>query len=67
MIATVLVQANGAQPWYLCGYLCAAGILSALSTVWLGRLRAGGEEPRMGGSSVGEGTVGLSEEEAVGS
>lgn len=39
MIATMLVQANGSQPWYLCGYLLAAGILSTISTIWLGTLR----------------------------
>lgn len=36
MIATMLVQANGSQPWYLCAYLLVAGIISALSTIWLG-------------------------------
>ena len=46
MIATMLVQANDAQPWYLCGYLCVAGIISAAATWWLARLRKSGEEPR---------------------
>lgn len=40
MIATILVEMNGSQPWYLCGYLCIAGVLSALSTLWIGRLRS---------------------------
>lgn len=43
MIATILVEMNGSQPWYLCGYLCVAGVLSAFSTLWIGRLRA--EQP----------------------
>ena len=46
MIATILVQANDSQPWYLCGYLAVAGVISAVSTVCIGRLRASGVEPR---------------------
>lgn len=46
MIATILVQANGAQPWYLCGYLAFASIVSGLSTVWLASIRARKAEPR---------------------
>ena len=46
MIATILVQANDSQPWYLCGYLAVAGVISAVSTVCIGRLRASGTEPR---------------------
>ena len=42
MIATMLVSANGGQPWYLCGYLLAAAAISFLSTLWLGCL--GGKE-----------------------
>ncbi len=42
MIATVMVSANGGQPWYLCGYLLAAALISSLSTVWISRL--GGKE-----------------------
>ena len=47
MIATMLVQANDAQPWYLCGYLAVAGIISTASTIWIGRLRISGVEPRL--------------------
>ena len=47
MIATMLVQANDAQPWYLCGYLCVAGVISAAATIWIARLRKSGEEPRV--------------------
>lgn len=39
MIATVLVGWNDNQPWYLCMYLCVAGVLSFLSTLWIHRLR----------------------------
>ena len=42
MIATLLVSSNGGQPWYLCGYLLAAAVISFLSTLWLGCL--GGKE-----------------------
>ena len=39
MIATMLVQANGSQPWYLCGYLLVAGVISTIATMWLGTIR----------------------------
>lgn len=39
MIATMLVQANGSQPWYLCGYLLVAGFISTIATMWLGTIR----------------------------
>lgn len=39
MIATLLVSSNNGQPWYLCGYLLAAAIISGLSTIWIVRLR----------------------------
>ena len=45
MIATILVQANNSQPWYLCGYLLIAGVISALATVWLGSIRRNKVEP----------------------
>lgn len=45
MVATVLIQANDSQPWYLCGYLLVAGVISALSTVWLGSIRRNKVEP----------------------
>lgn len=47
MIATMLVQMNDSQPWYLCGYLLVAGIISMLSTIWIGRLRVSKSEPRI--------------------
>ncbi|WP_291440488.1 MFS transporter [Desulfovibrio sp.] len=46
MIATILVQANDSQPWYLCGYLLVAGIISTVSTMWIGSLRISKAEPR---------------------
>ena len=45
MIATILVQANNSQPWYLCGYLLIAGVISALATVWLSSIRRNKIEP----------------------
>ena len=45
MIATILIQANDSQPWYLCGYLLIAGVISALATVWLGSIRRNKTEP----------------------
>ena len=47
MIATMLVQANNSQPWYLCGYLLVAGVISTVSTMWIGRLRISKAEPRV--------------------
>ena len=46
MIATILVQANDSQPWYLCGYLLVAGLISALATVWISCLKSAKAEPR---------------------
>lgn len=46
MIATMLVQANDSQPWYLCGYLLVAGIISSLATVWISSLKSAKAEPR---------------------
>ena len=46
MIATILVQANDSQPWYLCGYLLVAGVISALATVWISCLKSAKAEPR---------------------
>lgn len=42
MVATLLVKGNDGQPWYLCGYLLVAAVISFLSTLWLARL--GGRE-----------------------
>ncbi len=47
MIATMLVQANDSQPWYLCGYLLVAGVISTASTIWIGNLRLAKAEPRV--------------------
>ena len=38
MVATMLVSANGGQPWYLCTYLLVAAIISCLSTFFIVRL-----------------------------
>ena len=38
MIATMLVSSNAGQPWYLCGYLLVAAVISSLSTIWITRL-----------------------------
>ena len=38
MIATMLVSANGGQPWYLCSYLLIAAIISSVSTLFIVRL-----------------------------
>ena len=38
MIATMLVSANGGQPWYLCTYLLIAAFISSLSTIFIVRL-----------------------------
>ena len=38
MIATMLVSANGGQPWYLCTYLLIAAIISSVSTLFIVRL-----------------------------
>ena len=46
MIATMLVQANDSQPWYLCGYLLVAGVISALATAWISSLKSAKAEPR---------------------
>lgn len=46
MIATMLVQANDSQPWYLCGYLLVAGVISALATAWISSLKSTKAEPR---------------------
>ncbi|WP_291331723.1 MFS transporter [Desulfovibrio sp.] len=45
MIATMLVQANGSQPWYLCGYLLVAGFISTIATMWLGTIRERNDLP----------------------
>ena len=45
MIATMLVQANGSQPWYLCGYLLVAGFISTIATMWLGTIRERNDMP----------------------
>ena len=45
MIATMLVQANGSQPWYLCGYLLVAGVISTIATMWLGTIRERNDLP----------------------
>lgn len=38
IIATALLQYSGAdKPWLVCGYCALAGIVSALSAVWIGR------------------------------
>ncbi len=46
MIATMLVQANDSQPWYLCGYLLVAGVISTLATAWISSLKSAKAEPR---------------------
>lgn len=39
MVATLLVSWNDNQPWYLCGYLCVAALISFASTLWIRRLK----------------------------
>lgn len=65
MIATILVQANDSQPWYLCGYLAVAGVISAVSTLCIGRLRASGTEPRPGVESGTKSTAATLPQQAV--
>ena len=38
MIATMLVSANGGQPWYLCTYLLIAALISSVSTICIVRI-----------------------------
>lgn len=45
MIATMLVSSNDGQPWYLCGYLLVAAVISSLSTIWITRLQGKEELP----------------------
>lgn len=42
MIATALVAFNDNDPWYLCAYVGAVGIISVLSCIWMSRLIARG-------------------------
>lgn len=35
MVATVLTGWGGGEPWLLCSYFCAVGVMSALSTLWM--------------------------------
>ena len=51
MIATLLVQADGGQPWYLCGYLLVAAGISFMSTLWLARLDGRERLPEDGDAS----------------
>lgn len=34
-----------ASPWYLCGYLLVAAVISSLSTIWITRLQGKEELP----------------------
>ena len=52
MIATMLVQANGSQPWYLCGYLLVAGFISTIATMWLGTIRERNDLPHTAPASA---------------
>ena len=49
-IATYLVEKNGGQPWYVCGYVVFAALVSMLSALAIGRIRlpdvAGTPAPR---------------------
>ena len=45
MIATMLVSSTDGQPWYLCGYLLVAAVISSLSTIWITRLQGKEELP----------------------
>ena len=49
-IATYLIATNGNQPWYLCGYVVFAALVSMLSALAIGRIRlpdvAGATAPR---------------------
>ena len=45
MVATMLVAWNGGEPWYLCSYLGAAGLISAACTVWIRHLNRKGFPP----------------------
>lgn len=42
MIATALVAWNGNNPWYLCGYLLIASLISWQSTRWIAHLKNAG-------------------------
>jgi MFS transporter, MHS family, shikimate and dehydroshikimate transport protein len=37
IIATSLLKSGGGQPWQICAYVLFAGVVSALSAVWIGR------------------------------
>ncbi|AMO38330.1 MFS transporter [Thauera humireducens] len=37
IIATYLLQRGGGEPWLICAYVLFAGIVSALSALWIGR------------------------------
>ena len=37
IIATELLKTGGGQPWQICAYVLFAGIVSALSALWIGR------------------------------
>ena len=53
MVATMLIAWGDGQPWYLCSYLCAAGVISSICTMWLRRLNRKGFPP----ATVSEETV----------
>ena len=46
----ISIEANGGQPWYLCGYVVFAALVSMLSALAIGRIRlpdvAGTPAPR---------------------
>jgi MFS family permease len=37
IIATALIKQTGGPPWLICAYVAFAGIVSALSVLWIGR------------------------------
>lgn len=39
IIATYLIQANGGQPWYVCGYVVFAALVSMVCAIAIGRTR----------------------------
>jgi len=45
-IATYLVQQNGGQPWYVCGYVVFAGLISMISAIAIARRRLPSAEVR---------------------
>ncbi|MDQ0138879.1 MFS transporter [Cupriavidus necator] len=53
IIATWLSARAGGEPWYLCGYVLAIGVLSAACTLWIGLRSAPAGAPALAPSKAG--------------